>query len=77
LKKSMTNIASECRSANIVRDHAMILPDVATPEPDEIFGKDNPESQPGDTAIFDWRRHTSKAGRPRRLEIDHRLSRHQ
>jgi hypothetical protein len=55
----------------------MILPDVATSEPDEIFGKDNPESQPGDTAIFDWRRHTSKAGRPRGLEIDHQLSRHQ
>jgi hypothetical protein len=40
LKKSMTNIASECRSANIVRDHAMILPDDATPKPDGIFGKD-------------------------------------
>src|SRR5215467_12906562 len=39
-KKSMTNIVSECRSANIVRDHAMILPDDATPKPDEIFGKD-------------------------------------
>jgi hypothetical protein len=35
----MTNIASECRSANIVRDHAMILPDEATPDPDGIFGK--------------------------------------
>jgi hypothetical protein len=32
--------ASECRSANIVRDHAMILPDDATPKPDAIFGKD-------------------------------------
>src|SRR5262249_59519790 len=40
LKKSMTNIVSECRSANIVRDHAMILPDEATPKPDGIFGKD-------------------------------------
>jgi hypothetical protein len=40
LKKSMTNIASECRSANIVCDHAMILPDDATPKPDGIFGKD-------------------------------------
>src|SRR5215831_1080667 len=40
LKKSMTNIVSECRSANIVRDHAMILPDDATPKPDGIFGKD-------------------------------------
>jgi hypothetical protein len=29
-----------CRSANIVRDHAMILPDDATPTPDWIFGKD-------------------------------------
>jgi hypothetical protein len=36
----MPNIASECRSANIVRNHAMILPDDATPKPDEIFGKD-------------------------------------
>jgi hypothetical protein len=39
LKKSITNIASECRIATIVRDHAMILPDGATPKPDEIFGK--------------------------------------
>jgi hypothetical protein len=37
----MTNIASECRSANIVRDHAMILPDDATPKPDAIFGRDS------------------------------------
>src|ERR1700756_2842620 len=36
----MTSIASECRSANIVRNHAMILPDDATPKPDGIFGKD-------------------------------------
>src|SRR5262249_46347656 len=36
----MTNITSECRSANIVRDHATILPDDATPKPDGIFGKD-------------------------------------
>ena len=36
----MTNIASECRIANIVRDHAMILPDDATPKPNGIFGKD-------------------------------------
>src|SRR6266540_1981837 len=40
LKRSITNIASECRIANIVRDHAMILVDDATPKPDEIFGKD-------------------------------------
>jgi hypothetical protein len=39
LKKSMTNIASEWRSANIVRDHAMILLDDTTPKPDGIFGK--------------------------------------
>ena len=31
LNKSTTNIASESSSANIVRDHAMILPDDATP----------------------------------------------
>src|SRR5262249_58982580 len=37
----MTNIANECRIANIVRDHAMILPDDATPKPDGIFGKDS------------------------------------
>ena len=30
VKKSMTNIASECTSANIVRDHAVILPNDAT-----------------------------------------------
>jgi len=36
----MTNIASECRSANIANDHAMILPDDATRKPDGIFGKD-------------------------------------
>jgi hypothetical protein len=27
------------QGANIVRDHAMILPDEATPKPDGIFGK--------------------------------------
>jgi len=36
------NIPSECKSANIVRDHAMTLPDDATPKPDEIFGRDTP-----------------------------------
>jgi hypothetical protein len=41
LKKSKTNTASECRIANIVRDHAMILPEDATPKPDGIFGKDS------------------------------------
>jgi len=41
----MTNIVSECRSANIVRDHAMILPDDATPKPDGIFGKDKVNSE--------------------------------
>jgi hypothetical protein len=40
----MMNILSECRSANIVRDHAMILSDDATPKPDEIFGKDKIEA---------------------------------
>jgi hypothetical protein len=40
LNQSTTNIPSECRIANIVRDHAMILPGDATPKPDEIFGKD-------------------------------------
>jgi hypothetical protein len=29
-----------CLLANIVRDHATILPDDATPKPDGIFGKD-------------------------------------
>jgi hypothetical protein len=42
LEEVLTNIASECRSgrrqgatssANIVRDHAVILPDDATPKP--------------------------------------------
>jgi hypothetical protein len=33
-------IPSKRRSANIVRDHAMILLDDATPKPDGIFGKD-------------------------------------
>ena len=36
----MMNIASESMSADIVRDHAMILPEDATPKPDRIFGKD-------------------------------------
>jgi len=39
LKKSMTNIVSEC-SSDVVRDHAMILSDDATPRPVGIFGKD-------------------------------------
>jgi hypothetical protein len=39
--KEPVPIASECRSANIVRDHAMILPDDATPKPDGIFGRDS------------------------------------
>src|SRR5262249_2124560 len=50
--KSMTNIASECRSANIVRDHAVILPDDATPKPDGIFGKDRLARQI--TEAFPW-----------------------
>jgi hypothetical protein len=40
LKKSMTNIVRECRGANVVRNHAMILPGDATPKSDGIFGKD-------------------------------------
>ena len=36
----MPNIPNECRSANIVRDHAMILPNDATLKQDGIFGKD-------------------------------------
>src|SRR5262245_55838103 len=52
------NIPSECRSANIVRDHAMILPDDATPKPDEIFGKDRDaerreQGQNGDELLHD------------------------
>jgi ubiquinone biosynthesis protein len=48
----MPNIPSECRSANIVRDHAMILPDDATPKPDGIFGRD---SLPGNRiALIDF-----------------------
>src|SRR5437764_9495897 len=35
-----SSFASECRSANIVRDDAMILPDDATPKPDGIFGRE-------------------------------------
>src|SRR5262245_27879533 len=38
----MTNIASECRIANIVRDHAMILLDQANPKPDGIYGNHSP-----------------------------------
>src|SRR5262249_22158967 len=40
----MMNIPSECRSANIVRDHAVILSDDAIPKPDETFGKDRSHS---------------------------------
>src|SRR5262249_15947568 len=58
LKKSITNIASECRSANIVRDHAVSLPEDATPKPDGIFGKDSTDdsgsSRPSTTP--GWRR---------------------
>jgi hypothetical protein len=45
----MTNIVSECRSANIVRDHEMILPEDATPKPDGIFGKDKAITEPAKT----------------------------
>src|SRR5262249_50775663 len=71
LKKSMTNIVSECRSANIIRDHAMILPDDATPKPDGIFGKDR--------AKLGRRRQRSKisggAVRRRRQEIKQLVAR--
>src|SRR5262245_60478072 len=40
LNKSMTNIVSECRSANIVRDHADDSTRQCDPQPDGIFGKD-------------------------------------
>src|SRR5262249_7991359 len=60
LKKSMTNIVSECRSANIVRDHAMILPDDATPKPDGIFGKDNFLVRRDPDMIFEKRRYGGK-----------------
>jgi hypothetical protein len=51
----MTNMASECKSAKIVRDHAMILPDDANPKPDGIFGKDRPlaASHGGNAALSD------------------------
>jgi transglutaminase-like putative cysteine protease len=49
----MTNIASECRSANIARDHAMILPDDATPKPDGIFGKHRTQT-PVETLNRGW-----------------------
>src|SRR5712692_6821821 len=53
-----------CLLGNIVRDHATILPNDATPKPDGIFGKDTPlpgaSSIDGD-ALFgrgeSWRRH--------------------
>ena len=52
LNQSTTNIPSECRIANIVRDHAMILPADATPKPDAIFGRDSCSSlQFGEVAM--------------------------
>jgi hypothetical protein len=41
LNKSTTNIPSECRTASIGPNHAMILPSDANPKPDGIFGKDS------------------------------------
>jgi hypothetical protein len=41
LEQSMTNIPSECRTASIGPNHAMILPSDANPKPDGIFGKDS------------------------------------
>jgi len=55
LNKSTPNIPSECRSANIVRDHATILPDDATPKPDEIFGKDRDKLALEGINVSDWR----------------------
>ena len=42
LEQSMTNIPSECRTASIGPNHAMILPSDANPKPDAIFGKGQP-----------------------------------
>jgi hypothetical protein len=39
-------LQANARSANIVRDHATILPDDATPKPDGIFGKDRLRNEP-------------------------------
>jgi hypothetical protein len=44
--KSM-NIPSECRTASIGPNHAMILPRNANPNPDGIFGKDTVALTPG------------------------------
>jgi hypothetical protein len=67
LNKSTTNIPSECRSANIVRDHAMILPDDATPKSDGIFGKDNQRRLRSSTAMRpSWRRSVPPAWRSSR-----------
>src|SRR5436190_973395 len=41
LNKPTMNIPSECGSATIGGDHAMILPHNANPQPDGIFGKEN------------------------------------
>jgi hypothetical protein len=40
--KSTMNIPSECRTASIGPNHAMILPHNANPRPDGIFGKNKP-----------------------------------
>ena len=64
LKKPMANIASECRSANIVRDHALILPDDANPKPDRI----------SETTARIARRNRAKSSRSRALELDAPLS---
>jgi hypothetical protein len=61
LNKSTPNIPSECRIANIVRDHAMILPDDATPKPDEIFGKDEIGSLPNARTVS---RTNARSSRP-------------
>jgi hypothetical protein len=42
--RRLEDIASECRSANIVRDHARFRPDDANPKPDRIFGNSSKNS---------------------------------
>src|SRR5258708_3950239 len=42
----MMNIPSECRTASIDPDHAMILSHDANPKPDGIFGKDRARRGP-------------------------------
>src|SRR5262245_28690413 len=57
----MTNIKSESRRANIIRDHEIILPDDATPKPDGIFGKDRRISRSNST--IRWQNYRVSASR--------------